>query len=511
MAAVAGLDPRTPVLVGGGQISNRVDQGAVVLEPVDLIVEAARRAATDTGVADDAGVLAAVDAVRVAHILSWPYRDPAALVAERIGAGGCRLTGAATVGGNGPQLLVNRTCLDIAAGRLDVALIGGAEAWRSRAAARAAGTRPGWTRQADTVVPDEVIGDEVAMVGPAEVACGVVMPVQIYPLFESALRAAAGRRPADHVAHIAGLWSRCSAVAAANPHAWVQQAYTAEELAGAEVGGRMIGLPYRKRLNANNAVEQGAAVLLCSAEAASRLGVPRDRWVFPLAGTDAADAATVSGRTDLCSSPAIAVAGRRVLRLAGVGVDDLDAVDLYSCFPSAVQLAAAELGLPVDDPARPLTVTGGLSFAGGPWNNYVTHAVATMLGVLRERGGAGRAIGLVTANGGFATKHSFGVYATEPPAGGFRWERPQREVDLRIRAPGVVDDPNGGAGPAIVEAYTVMHDRDDTPETAIVVARVPDGRRAWATSSDPAVRTAMVEGEWVGRTVELLGGGGLAV
>ena len=253
---MAGLDPRTPVLVGGGQVSNRVDRGETALEPVELLTEAARRAAADTGVADAAGVLAAVDAVRVAHILSWPYRDPGALVAERIGAAGCRLTGYATIGGNVPQLLVNRTCVDIAAGRLDVALVGGAEAWRTRTEARAAGTQPPWATQSADVAPDEILGDDRAMVGPAEVARGVVMPVQVYPLFESALRAAAGRRPEDHVARITDLWSRFSQVAAANPHAWVQQAFTADELAGPEVGGRMIGLPYRKRLNASNAVEQ---------------------------------------------------------------------------------------------------------------------------------------------------------------------------------------------------------------------------------------------------------------
>src|SRR5207302_7393816 len=131
---------------------------------------------------------------------------------------------------------------------------------------------------------------------------------------------------------------------------------------------RMIGFPYTKLMNSNNAVEQGAALLLCSAAAAERLGVPRDRWVFPHAGTDAHDSYAVSERGDLHSSPAMRVCGREVLAMAGAGIDDIAHVDLYSCFPSAVEVAAAELGLADDDPARPLTVTGGLSFAGGPWN-----------------------------------------------------------------------------------------------------------------------------------------------
>ena len=102
----------------------------------------------------------------------------------------------------------------------------------------------------------------------------------------------------------------------------------------------MISYPYTKLMNSNNNVEQGAGLILCSVEAARSLGVPTDRWVFPLAGTDAHDHWFVSNRADLHSSPAIRLAGARALELAGVGVDDLAHVDLYSCFPSAVQIAA---------------------------------------------------------------------------------------------------------------------------------------------------------------------------
>src|SRR5688572_16561541 len=112
------VDPRTPVLIGGGQWSNRVDRGAEAVEPVDLLAEAARRAAADAGVsgAGAGALLAAVDSIRVVSMLSWRYRDPARLVAERIGATGVRHTMYSNAGGNTPQALVNRTCVDIAAG-----------------------------------------------------------------------------------------------------------------------------------------------------------------------------------------------------------------------------------------------------------------------------------------------------------------------------------------------------------------------------------------------------------
>jgi len=494
------LDPRSPVIVGVGQLNQRVDQGAVPLEPVDLMAEALDRASVDAAGGDRAAVLAGADTIGVVSVLSWRYRDPGALVAERVGASP-RRTIVTAMGGNSPQSLLNRVALDIQSGRSDLALLCGAEAWRTRMAARDVGQRPAWTVQDDALTPTEILGQDEAMSHPFEQARGIFMPVQVYPMFENALRAAAGRTVTEHIAHIAGLWARFSEVAASNPDAWVQQAYTAEEIATPAPDNRMIGFPYTKRMNSNNAVEQSAALILCSVERARALGVPSDRWVFPWAGTDAHDTAFVSHRGDLHSSPAIRVGGAAALDLAGIGVDALGHVDLYSCFPSAVQIAATELGLAVDDPARPLTVTGGLSFAGGPWNNYVMHAIATMAGRLRRDAGS---IGLVTANGGYVTKHAFGVYSTSPPPDGrFGWCSPQDEADAAPRREVV----GQWDGPATVESGTVMHSRDGDPENGLLSLLVADGRRAWAATQDPDALNLMVSEELVGRPVQVSGEG----
>jgi acetyl-CoA C-acetyltransferase len=502
------LDPRTPVVVGGGQWSNRVDEGEAAVEPVDLMAEATRRAASDTGAADPAKVLASLDSVRVVQLLSWRYGDPARLVAERVGVGDVRSTWYTTPGGNTPQSLLNRTCLDIAAGDADVVVIGGAEAWRTRMATRGAGERPDWTVQPEGTEPTVTFGGDFKMdqmVHPDELARGVVMPVQVYPAFESALRAAAGATHAEWAAHLGRLWSGFSAVAASNPNAWLRDAFDATDVVTPGPDNRMIGFPYPKRLNSNNAVEQGAAVIVCSVEAAERLGIPRERWVFPHAGTDGHDTAHVSSRADLRSSPAMRVAGRRALELAGVGVDDLAHVDLYSCFPSAVQIAAVELGLSVDDAVagrRPLTVTGGLSFAGGPWNNYVTHSIATMATVLRNDPGS---VGMCTANGGNLSKHAVGVYSTEPPAE-FRWEKVQPDVDAATTRREVAGEYEGEV---TVESWTVMHDRDGQPELGIVAALLPDGRRAWGRTEDSEVVKAMTVEEFIGRPARLTNSGSI--
>jgi acetyl-CoA C-acetyltransferase len=486
--APVALDPRTPVVVGGGQVNQKVAPEEA-RPPVALMAEAARLAADDAGAA---GLLAAVESVRVVMQLSRRYADPGALVAADIGAAP-RQTAVTTMGGNSPQTLVNATALSVQRGELDVALVCGAEAWRTRMALRKAGRTPDWTGEPEGTPPADVLGEELVMNAPAETDRGLFMPVQVYPLFECALRAAAGRTPAEHADHLGRLWSRFSEVAAGNPAAWNREAMTPEEVRTPTPANRMVGFPYTKVMNSNNDVDQGSALLICSVEAARRLGVPDDRCVFLHAGTDAHDHTFVSNRDDLRSSPAIRLAGGRVLELAGIGVDDLAFVDLYSCFPSAVQVAAAELGLGLD---RQLTVTGGMSFAGGPWNDYVTHAIATMLPLLRAEPSAW---GLCTANGGYLTKHSFGVYSARPPGEGFRWESVQDAVDaLPAR-----DVAEGFTGPVTVEAYTVVHERDGSPGTAFVACRTPEDGRAWATSTDADMLRAMTEEELVGRHGEI--------
>jgi acetyl-CoA C-acetyltransferase len=225
--------------------------------------------------------------------------------------------------------------------------------------------------------------------------------------------------------------------------------------------------------------------------------------VFPHAGTEAHDTYAIAERNELHRSAAIRIGGTRALELAGLGIDDVDYVDLYSCFPSAVQVAAAELGLPVDDPARPLTVTGGLTFAGGPWNNYVMHAIATMAELLVANPGRR---GLITANGGYLTKHSFGVYATTPPTE-FRWEDSQPVVDREPTSKAVVAWEGVGA----VESWTTPFDREGQPERVFVAVRTPDGARALAVITDAAAAQASVRDDLAGAAVAVAADGSAAI
>jgi acetyl-CoA C-acetyltransferase len=497
----SGLDDRTPVLVGGGQWSNRVDQGEPPVEPVDMMAEALRRASADSGTRTPHRLLADADAIRVSQSLSRRYPNPARLGAERVGASP-RDEAVSPIGGNEPQALVAGACRDIAAGKAGIVLVCGAEAWRTvSSTGPAERQRLGWTRQDESVPPARPTAPDFDLNHPAEVARHVYAPSQVYALMEQALRHAAGRSIDEQLVHVSELWAEFNAVAVGNPHAWIREPMTAEQIRTPSPANRWVWWPYTKLMNANNAVEQAAAVIVCSAERASALGVPRDRWVFPVAATQSHDTAVISQRDDLRSAPALGLAARELFSLAGVGIDDVAHIDLYSCFPSAVQVAAAEIGLPIDRagrPGRPLTVTGGLSFAGGPWNNYVSHALATMVGVLRANPDS---LGLVTALGGYITKHALGLYATEPPAAGFRWADVQDQVDEQVPRREFAE---AGEGAAVIESWVVEHDRDGGARRALAACLLDDGRRAWASSDDPDTVAELRSGtEQTGRAVKI--------
>jgi acetyl-CoA C-acetyltransferase len=476
--------PRTPVLVGFGQINQHDENPSV--EPIDLMAAAARSAA-------DPRVLEAVDSIRVVNILSWRYRGPGRLLAQRIGAGDAstRYTG---VGGNVPQTLVNQACLDIQAGRADLVMIAGAETFRTRTRLRYRGVKPDWTSEDESVPFADGANEGEPLVGPAETRIKLDRAPYFYAMFEQALRINAGEPSDAHRRRIGELWSQFSAVAADNPYAWSRKALPAEEIWQPSADNRMISWPYTKLMNSNNMVDQGAAIILASAEKATHLQIPTERWVFPYAGTDAHDTYAIAEREELHRSPAIRIAGRRVLELADVGLGDIGHVDLYSCFPSAVQVAATELGL-TGDP-RPLTVTGGLTFAGGPWNNYVTHSIATMAERLVANPGER---GLISANGGWLTKHSFGVYGTTPPEHEFRWEDVQSAVDAEPTRTNEVE----WTGVGTIETWTTPFDRNGSAEKAYVAVRTPEDSRTLAVITDAAEADATVREDIAGAKVQV--------
>ena len=494
------IEPRTPVVVGVGQVDQRVDPEDA-REPLALFADAVRAADVDTG--RPGALLPLVDTIAAVQIVSWPYADPGARVAQELGITP-RRTLVSTVGGNSPQLLVNEMGAAIASGDADVVVIGGAESmharWRARREPRVHLEWP-----VDDGVPcTNVIGDPRPGTNDIEQAHWAVAPTHVYPLFETALRAAAVRSVEEHQAFVGALWARFAAVAADNPHAWSRVAYTAEEISQPSPDNRMVVFPYTKRMCANIDVDQGAALLLCSYEAARAARISEERIVFLHAGADAHDHFFITERDALAGAPAIGVAVRAALAAAGAVVDDVARFDLYSCFPSAVEMAMHALGLrgAAQGDDRPLTVTGGLGFAGGPVNNYPTHAIARMVEACRADPDS---FGLTTALGWYATKHSVGVWSGRPPTAFTRVDPAvtQAEADALPgrRAAGVFE------GEMTIEATSVVMDRDGTPTVAIVAGLLPDGTRGLANSRDADVMSSMTREAWEGRVVAVANDG----
>jgi len=236
----------------------------------------------------------------------------------------------------------------------------------------------------------------------------------------------------------------------------------------------------------------GTAVIVCSLEAALAAGVPRDRMVFPQVVTSGHETWLIAERRELDGSPALAAAAQAAFTHAGLGIDDVQHIDLYACFPSIVEMSSAALGISHD---RELTVTGGLGFAAAPVGNAVGHSIAAM--VERVRGGG---VGLVHGNGGMATKHSFALYATTPPAQFARIDV-QATVDLQPR---IGFEPDY-VGEVTVEAATLIHDREG-PSHALVAVLDATGRRGFAKNTDPAVFDALLTDGLVGRSGQHVAG-----
>jgi acetyl-CoA C-acetyltransferase len=496
---------RTPVLIGAGQFTFR--GGAEdAPSPLALLLAATERAAADAGLAP--GALRDLDTVAVtgftidAHglrrIEAPRLANPPASLARRLGARPRREIYSFD-GGNTPQALINHLCAQIAAGESRFALAAGAEFLGSlmKRLERGLPFPAGYGEEAETA--PERFGSDRAGTSAQERAHGLDRPVNAYPLFENALRARDGRDLEAHMVRLGRLFAAFSQVAAANPDAWFRTARSVEELITVTETNRMIGYPYPKLMNAIIRVDQSAGVLIASEEAALEMGVSEERFVRLHGCADAADLWDLLERQNYHSSPAIRMTGAKAFEMAGLAPGDVDLIDLYSCFPCAVEIAAEELGLGLDDP-RGLTVTGGLPFMGGPGNNYAMHAVAVTLQRLRERKArSGQdAFGLVTANGWYLTKQSVGLYSTLPLKGPFVREDPRRlqaEIDA-LPHPEIVAAPEGEAR---VETYTVCHDREGY-RMGIVIGRDAQDRRFVAkTPADPSLLRDLESREGVGR------------
>jgi acetyl-CoA C-acetyltransferase len=479
---------RTPVIVGAAQVLQRAEDPLRAREPLQLMEDALRAAAEDAGAPQ---LLAAADSIAVCQGLS-DYANPSAWLAARLGARAESVLG--LISGTTSQQFVADAARAIAAGRRDIVLIAGGEAEHSARRARRAGVQPKRTRAEGPPV-DRTIGVQMSAAewrGRPDGDAGLTSPASCFAVFETAMRHRYGLGVAEHRARVSELWARNARVAAENPFAWIRRPPSAEEIAAPSPNNPWVAAPYTKLLVANMVVDQAAGLIVTSAERARRLGIPEARWVFPHASVEAVVVRQISERETLAAEPPLALVAQRACELAALDPQDAAWLDFYSCFPAPVQLTAEALGIPLE---RALTVTGGLTYGGGPLNSYVLHAIATVVAKLRGRGGE-RA--LVTAVGGNFSKHAAGVYGAAPPERGFAFAdladevraMPQRAYDA------------GFTGEAEIEGYSVLAEQGRLARAA-VACRTPNGARSWARASDAALAERFAHEELVGARVRI--------
>ncbi|PKP86373.1 MAG: acetyl-CoA acetyltransferase [Alphaproteobacteria bacterium HGW-Alphaproteobacteria-17] len=468
-----------PVVIGVGQVNDRPADPDDGLDSLGLMVAALNVAADDASVPlADIDSLAIVDQISFHHL--GKLCEP---LAAAIGATPAINYQSAAPHGDTPVRLLNEAANRIGAGEVKLAAIVGAEALRT-AAGRAAKAASGEDKSYNAI-------RQVATRREPNYAQkhGLAAPVDVYPLYENATRAAWGQSLEDAQFESAEIWARFSDVAAENEGAWIRKPATPAEILRVDERNRPIAFPYSKLMVANSSVNQGAGFIVASLAEAWRRGIPEDRLIYVGMGAAAKEPPGILARDRYDHSVSMETAITRTLALNGMAADDFDCVELYSCFPCVPKMARRILGWPWD---RPATVFGGLTFGGGPIANYMSHAIVSMVQKLRAEG----RYGFLFANGGFATDNHCIVLGSEPiSAASFPQDFDyQAEAEAkRGPVPELVED---YAGTATIESYTVFYGRDGAPKAGVVVARTPEDKRTLAhvDVSDAAMLAFLTDG-----------------
>jgi len=487
------LTPNTPVIVGIGFEQETSEDPTRCAEPWQLMVRAVRRAAADAG---SEALLAQIETISVPQGM-WEYRNPGKLIADTLGCPSARsiLSDLGVL-----QLsLLSDLCRAIAAGEQHVGVITGGEAKFRELRGAITGQSVANTEQSeDTPPPDVHHTSSDPWASHLEARAGLSSPVELFAIMESALRYQQGLDVETHRDRIAQLYSRFSEVAAGNPHAWRREPLSAQAIRDPSPRNAMLAFPYTKRHSSQWNVNQAVAILVCSVERATRLRLERDGWIFPLAAAQSKHVVPLAQQRLLHSHLGTVLSGERALALAGVSARDVDAAELYSCFPAAIQSFAADLNVPE---TCPWTVTGAMPFAGGPFNSFSLEGVARMVEVLRGGDGSERRIGLVSNLSGIFAKQACALFSNLPNADGYRYEDVTAEVAARD-LPLPLDGDH--VGPATIVGYTVVF-AGGAPSHAIAICDTPAGRRTVVRSDDRARLESMTREEFSGRVVQVAG------
>lgn len=456
-----------------------------------MMVQAIRSAAADAGL--DA-LPAQFESISLPQGM-WQYRNPGRLIAEALGCPAAR-TIVSDLGVL--QLTIfNDLCTRIASGRQEIGVITGGEAqFRALRSMIMRQPAPDTVQGQDTPPPDVFLKSADPFCSDLETQRGLHLPAEFFAIIESALRYHRGLGVDEHRQRLAELYSSFSRIAAENPHAWRREAVHAEDLRDPSPKNPYVAFPYTRRHCSQWNVNHGVAIIVCSAAKARALGLDPARWIYPRAAVESRHVVVLAQQKQLHTRPGTVMCGERALALAGIGVYDINFADLYSCFPAALQSFARDLNL---EGVCPLTVTGTMSFAGGPFNHYSLEALARMVEVLRDAKTPERRTGLVSNLSGIFGKQCCVILSACPGDSGYRYEDITRLV-AENDAPVPLD--GSYVGPATIVGYTVMFNHDQ-PSHAVAICDTAGGRRTVARTQERPLLEAMTREEFCGRTVQV--------
>ena len=473
-----------PIIVGAAQFTQRKGTPQP-LDSLSMMVKTGQDAIEN---AQTQKIKDYIDAIYMVNISSWSYEDAPGELGKRL-----NIIPREKIylpdGGHSPQMLINRAANAVASGEHRCILITGGEAAYSIYRVYNNIRPEHWP---DKKPPTYMNGEHWDR-HDIESKYGLYWPSLTYAIFETALRAASGRSVEEHRKYMGELFEGFSKVASSNPFSWTQKQYSADEISTPSPENRLVTYPYTKRMCANNLVDQAGTIIITSEEITKLLNIEKRHWVYLMGGIDLKNISQIYRRPRLDNSPAVREGSRIALEQAGLKLSEINKFDLYSCFPSIVEIFIKELGIKEDDP-RDLTVTGGLPYFGTPLSNYSLHAVINTVELIRADPSLKV---MVIANGGYNTKQSIGIYGNRPPKE--EWgTRDDSKIQESILKQTLPEAEVQADGKLTVEGYSIIYDREGPAKRAVLLGTLENKKRALALVTEPEMLLTLENQEVVG-------------
>ena len=475
---------KKPVVIGLG-ITQQKGSYAELDEALFLMEKVAMRAINDCG---NSKIKDFIDVIDIPKGF-WRYRDPGKWIAEKNNFSNAK-TSVNKIGVL-QQHLINNTCNKIIKGEIRAGLILGGESRAKMIAALKEGVE--YKEMELSTNPDQYVKAKDDLYGEGEAEALGLMAVGYYAVMESAMRKSKSLTLKEHEDYLGSMYAEFSEIASKNQYAASDKSISKDQIMLANNDNKPMAYPYNKYHCTSWNVSQASAILICEEELADQLNISKQKRIYPMASSETNHMIALIQRPSLISSAGLKLASEKINEVVDENSINLDFIDLYSCFPVAVQQFENVLNL---NTKISKTITGAMPFAGGPLNNYMLHATVQALLKLRNQSGNS----LITGVSGMMTKQSFCLWSSE-------YQIPFYHVDVTKKAQ-QLDKPipisKAKHGNGIVIGYTVLYEGTQ-PSLGVFYIEDSQGERKVVTSQDKEIISSMREKEWIEKEISYHG------